>query len=146
MLLGIMHDGHKEYSEAQAHYEEALKLNPQFAPAANNLAWIYAEHGGDLDAGLSYAQRAREQLPDDPHVADTLGWIYYKKNAYLLAVSLLKEAAGKLPNDPVIQFHYGMAQYKNGNADGAKQTLQASLKLSENFSGSEEAKKTLAGL
>ena len=146
ILLGIIHERRKEYGKAQAQYEQALKLNPKFAPAANNLAWLMAEHGGDLDGALSYAQTAREQKPDDPNIADTLGWIYYKKNAFPLAVNLLKEAVEKLPNEPVVQFHYGMAQYKNGNAAGAKKALQASLKLSKDFSGSEEAQQTLAGL
>jgi tetratricopeptide (TPR) repeat protein len=146
MLLGIIHDSQKEYEKAQGHYQDSLNINPRFAPAANNLAWILVEQGGNLDAALSYAQTAREQKPDDPHIADTLGWIYYKKNAYLLAVNLLKESAEKLPKEPEVQYHYGMAQYKNGDATGAKKTLQASLKLSQNYSGSEEAKKTLAGL
>jgi tetratricopeptide (TPR) repeat protein len=146
ILLGMIHERRKEYDKAQAQYEQALKLNPKFAPAANNLAWLMAEQGANLDVALSYAQTAREQKPDDPNIADTLGWIYYKKNAYLLAVNLLKEAVEKLPNDPVVQIHYGMAQYKNGNAAGAKKALQSSLKLSKDFSGSEEARQTLSGL
>ena len=127
-------------------FRSVVGFNPKFAPAANNLAWIQADHGGNLDVALSLAQTAREQQPNDPHIADTLGFIYYKKNAYLLAVNLLKEAVEKLPNDPIVQFHYGMAQYKNGDAAGAKKALQASLKLSKDFAGSEEAKKTLAEL
>ncbi len=146
MLLGVIHDGQQQYEKAQGHYQEILRINPRFAPAANNLAWIQAEQGGNLDVALSYAQTAREQQPNDPHIADTLGWIYYKKNAYLLAVNLLKEAVEKLTNEPLIQYHYGMAQYKNGDATGAKKSLQAALKLSQNFPGSEEAQKTLAGL
>ena len=110
MLLGIIHESQKEYEKAQGHYQESLKINPRFAPAANNLAWILAERGGNLDSALSYAQTAREQMPNDPHIADTLGWIYYKKNAYPLAVNLLKESAEKLPNEPEVQYHYGMAQ------------------------------------
>ena len=104
------------------------------------------DQGGNLDMALSYAQTAREQSPDEPHIADTLGWVYYKKNAYLLAVSLLKEAAEKLPNEPVVHFHYGMAQQKTGDSAGAKKSLQPALKLSQTFAGSEEARKTLAGL
>lgn len=80
-MLGIIHDGLKEHeqAQAQAHYEAVLKLNPRFAPAANNLAWILVEHGGNLDVALSHAQMAREQQPNDSYIADTLGWIYYKK-------------------------------------------------------------------
>jgi tetratricopeptide (TPR) repeat protein len=146
MVLGIIHEVRKEYDKSRPHYEEILRLDPRFAPAANNLAYLLLREGGNLDTALSYAQTAREQKPDDPYIADTLGWIYYKKNAYLLAVNLLKEAVEKLPNDPVVQFHYGMAQYKNGNSAGAKKALQTSLTLSNDFSGSEEARKTLAGL
>jgi len=146
MLLGIMHENRKEYDKAQSHYEATLKLAPRFAPAANNLAWLIAERGGNLDVALSHAQTAREAKPDDPHIADTLGWIYYKKHAYLLAVNLLKEAVEKLPNNPVTNFHYGMALFKNGDAGGAKKSLQTALKLSQSFPGSEEAEKTLADL
>src|SRR6185436_12315249 len=138
MLLGIMHENRKEYEKAQSHYEATLKLAPRFAPASNNLAWLMAERGGNLDVALSHAQTAREAKPDDPHIADTLGWIYYKKNAYLLAVSLLKEAVERLPNNPVTNFHYGMALFKNGDARGAKKSLQTALKLSQSFPGSEE--------
>ena len=146
MVLGIIHQGRNEYDKAQTHYEAILKLDPRFAPAANNLAWILLEQGGNLDVALSHAQTAREQRPNDSNIADTLGWVYYKKNANLLAMSLLKEAAEKLPNEPVVHFHYGMAQQKNGDQAGAKKSLQTALKLSDTFSGSEEAKKTLAGL
>jgi Flp pilus assembly protein TadD len=146
MMLGIIHDGRKEYGKAQTHYEAILKLDPRFAPAANNLAWIIVEHGGNIDLALSHAQMAREQQPNDSSIADTLGWIYYKKNANLLAVSLLKEAVEKVPNEPVFHFHYGIAQQKNGDQAGAKKSLQTALKLSQIFSGSEEARKILAGL
>jgi tetratricopeptide (TPR) repeat protein len=146
MLLGIIHESRKEYDKAKERYEATLKLNPKFAPAANNLAWILADQGGNLDVALGYAQTAREQKPEDPYIADTLGWIYYKKNAYLLAVALLKEAAEKLPNQPVVQFHYGMAQHKNGDDAQAKKALQAALKLSQDFAGVEEARKTIEAL
>ena len=146
MVIGIIHESRKEYDRAKERYEAILKLNPQFAPAANNLAWILVDQGGNLDMALSYAQTAREQRPDDPSIADTLGWVYYKKNAYLLAVGLLKEASEKLPNEPVVYFHYGMAQQKTGDLAGAKKSLQTALKISQTFDGSEEARKTLAGL
>lgn len=146
VLLGMIYEQRKEYDKAKAQYEEALKTDAKFAPAANNLAWILIEQGGNSDLALSYAQTARERQPDDPHIADTLGWIYYKKNAFLSAVSLLNEAAEKLPSNPVVLFHHGMAQYKKGDTAAAKKSLQASLKLSQDFPGANEARKTLAEL
>jgi len=46
----------------------------------------------------------------------------------------------------VVQYHYGMAQYMNGDKDGAKKNLQAALKLTDKFPGADEAKKTLEAL
>ena len=146
MMMGIIHESRKEYDKAQARYENILRLNSKSAPAANNLAWILVEQGGNLDRALSYAQTAREQSPNDPSIADTLGWVYYKKNAYLLAMTHLKEAVEKSSSDPVILFHYGMAQQKTGDRAGATQSLQTALRFSQTFTGSEEARKTLAAL
>jgi tetratricopeptide (TPR) repeat protein len=145
-LLGMIHERRQEFDQAKVHYQEALKLDPKFAPAANNLAWIYAERGGDVDAALALARSAREQLPQDPSVADTLGWVYYKKNAYLRAIGFLKEAAEKMPDNPLVHYHLGMAYFKNGDAVSARKTLQLSLKLNRSFPGSEEAQQTLKAL
>ncbi|HLG30470.1 MAG TPA: tetratricopeptide repeat protein, partial [Candidatus Brocadiales bacterium] len=146
VLIGIIYDQLQEYDKANIEYEGALKIDPKLAPAANNLAWNYSEHGGNIDVALSLAETARERLPEDPSVADTLGWIYYKKNVYLKAIGLLKETAEKLETNPVIRYHLGMAYYKNGNKDQAKKELEASLKLNENYPGAEEARKTLREL
>jgi tetratricopeptide (TPR) repeat protein len=146
MMLGVIYEQKRDYEKAKARYEKILALNPKFAPAANNLAWLLVEQGGNLDVALNYAQTAREQQPHDPAIADTIGWLYYKKNAYVLAISLLKEAAEKLPANPVIHYHLGMAQYKNGDKDGAKKSLQTALKLDRHFPGAEEAQRVLSEL
>ena len=146
MALGLIYENEKNYAKAQGYYEKALKINPNFVPAANNLAYIYAEHGGNIDVALNLAQKAREQAPDDAHVSDTLGWIYYKKNVYGTAITYLKEAVEKSPNHPVTHYHLGMAYYKNGNKEMAKKELSEALRLNPNFEGAEEAKKTLGAL
>ena len=99
-----------------------------------------------MDLALSYAETAYEYQPEDPHIADTLGWIYYQKTIYRKGISYLKDAAAKLPNHPIVQYHYGMAQYKNDLTKEAKQTLTKALAISQTFPGAEEAKKTLGEL
>jgi tetratricopeptide (TPR) repeat protein len=146
VMLGIIHEQRKDLAVAQRQYEEALKINPEFAPAANNLAWVMVERGENLDVALSHAEMAREKNPNDPYIADTLGWIYYQKGVYLKAVRLLKEAAQKLTTYPIVQYHFGMAQYKSGDKAGAKQSLQNALRLNQTFPGAEDARKTLAQL
>ena len=55
-----------------ARCEKGLALTPRVVPAANNLAWLLSEHGGDRDRALALAQTAKEQAPEDPRVSDTL--------------------------------------------------------------------------
>ena len=51
-----------------------------------------------------------------------------------------------MPNNPVIRYHLGMAYYKKGDKNLQKEELTASLKLSKEFPGAEEAKKIVAEL
>jgi tetratricopeptide (TPR) repeat protein len=146
MALGMIYESEKNLDKAQEFYEKVLKINPNFPPAANNLAYLYAERGGNIDVALNLAQKAKEQAPDDPNISDTLGWIYYKKNVPGRAVVYLKEAAEKLPNQELIRYHLGMAYFKNGNRDLAIKELNQALKIDPKFQGADEAKATLNAL
>ena len=96
-----------------------------------------------MDLALTYAQVAREQNPNDPNIADTLGWVYYKKNAHIKAVRLLREAAEKLQDNPVIHYHLGMVHVKRGEPKEAQKAFKTALKLSDSFPGADEARKML---
>jgi tetratricopeptide (TPR) repeat protein len=146
MILGMLHEQRKDFHRATEKYEEALRVDARFGPAANNLAWILLEHGGDKERALSYAETARKALPRDPYIGDTLGWVYYHKKMYAKSVSLLKESADRLPEHPLILYHYGMAQYANTNSVEAKKALAKFLKLSPDDPHAREAKEALAAL
>ena len=146
-ILGMLHEQQTNFPRATAKYEEALHINANFAPAANNLAWILLEHGGDKERALSYAETAwKASSPKDPHIADTLGWVYFQKQMYGKAAGLLKEAVDGLPEDPIVLYHYGMAQYWNDNNAEAKKVLTKFLTLSPNNPDAGEAEKVLAAL
>jgi len=144
--LGILYESLKKYDKAKEYYQKVLKINSRFAPAQNNLAYLYAETGGNIDEALTLAQSAKEQFPDDPHISDTLGWVYYKKNIFTRAITYLKEANEKVPDSPVMRYHLGMAFYKNGDKENAKKELGKAIELNPGFPGAEEAKDTLAKL
>jgi Flp pilus assembly protein TadD len=146
LFLGMAYEAQKRDDEAIAEYERALELAPRFAPAANNLAYLYAERGKNIDVALSLAQTAMEQLPNDPGVADTLGWIYYKKGIYQKAIGLLRDSAEKLPENASVRYHLGMAYYRNGDRDNAKRELTKGLRLDAAAPWASEAKHTLAEL
>ena len=93
---------------------------------------------------LTHAKAAQEAEPNNPEVADTLGWIYFRTQDYIKAVGLLKESAEKIPDNPAIRYHLGMACYKKGDLQCATEALQQALHLSRDFPEAEEAKQTLA--
>ena len=64
-MVGIILQTEGNVPAARARFEQALKADPDFAVAANNLAWIYASDGGDLDAAMQLAKTAQKQMPDD---------------------------------------------------------------------------------
>ena len=123
-----------------------LAIDSHAAVAANNLAWLSAEHDGNLDVALQLAQTAKSQLPDSPQVNDTLGWVYYKRGLPTLAVSALEQSVRTDPKNACYQYHLGLAYVKTGANRQARESLQQSLTLTPRCEGSADAQATLAAL
>jgi tetratricopeptide (TPR) repeat protein len=96
LLSAVEADGASNDPAAVRAYEEALKRGDSSGVAANNLAWIYARQGTNLDRALELAQRAREANPINPAVTDTLGYVLLKRHEYSMAVAALKRADDQL--------------------------------------------------
>ena len=92
------------------------------------------------------ARLAKEKLPDDPNVMDTLGWVYYKKGLYDSAIAEFSDSLEKMPDNATVTYHLGMAYYKKGDLNKARAELQKALQLDANFTGADEAKQVLAEL
>jgi tetratricopeptide (TPR) repeat protein len=144
LVLALLYDEMKEYPKARATYEKLLVLNPDSATALNNLAALYTEQSKQLDKAYELAQKARTLEPGDGSIADTLGWILYKRGDYQQALALLREAAGELSDDPEIQFHLGMTSYMMGQADAARSALEQAAQSTDDFPGKSEAQRRLA--
>jgi tetratricopeptide (TPR) repeat protein len=144
MVLGTIFDSQKQFDQSKKHYRAALDINPEFAPAANNLAFVLADEGQNLDEALGFARMAKEKLPEDPNVMDTLGWVYYKKGLYDSAISEFSDSLEKIPGNAIVNYHLGMAFYKKGDRDNAKLQMEKALSLNQNFPGADEAKRVLA--
>lgn len=144
LLLAAIYEQGKNFSGARDAYEALLSVSSNFVPALNNLAVIYAERLGQLDKALDLAKRARELNSSDPSVADTLGWIFFRKGEYGQALPLLKETAEKMSGNPEVQFHLGMTHYMMGDEQGARDSLRRATESKVEFSGRTEAEARLA--
>ena len=132
--------------EARRRYERLVEANPRAAVAANNLAWMYASRGEQLDRALQLAQAAKAELPDHPEVNDTLGFVYIKKQLPSLAIPPLRLAVEKVPGNPLFHYHLGLAYSQTGDKAAARQALEQALKLKPDFEGAEDARKVLGTL
>jgi tetratricopeptide (TPR) repeat protein len=146
IMLGQVYQSLNDKEAAKSQYREALDLDPKSPAAANNLAWILADSGGDLAEAYRLAQIAMEKLPESTAVKDTLGWVYYKKGSYTPAIELLSECTRSDPKNSTFQYHLGMAYFKNGDRRKAKDYLGEAIKLGEAFPGIEEAKQVFEKL
>ncbi len=115
-----------------------MKLDPNLAVAKNNLAYLLAEKGENLDRALDLAQEAREALPDNPNAADTLGWVLLKKDLPSAAVGYLREAERGMrtddPNTGIVRHHLALALEADGKSEAAREVLARAISEIERIS------------
>src|SRR5262249_51491113 len=141
MQLATINEQTRNYDAARENYEQLLAINKNFFPALNNLAVLYSEQFGKLDKAYELAKKAREISPTEPHTADTLGWIMFKRGDYHDALQLVQESATKMPDIAETQFHLGMVQYMLGQEEAARVALQKAADAAVDFTGKDEARK-----
>ena len=113
MLSGMVYEHIQRWDEARKSYERSLMLDDNSAVVKNNLASVLADHGGDLNVALTLAQQAKEKMVDSPEINSTLGWIYYKRQLYPMALKYLDDCANKDPKNATFVYqlacpHRGM--------------------------------------
>lgn len=138
LRLALLLDGLGRRDESKTLYEKVIKIRPEEGAALNNLAYIKAEEGTDLDQALSLAQRAKQVYPQDPNIADTLGWVYIRKNLSEDAIRVYREIVGKNPTNPTYRYHLAMALHQKGDRANARKECEVALQ--NNPSKEESAK------
>jgi len=122
-----------QYEAAINEYELILRRQPGLMVAANNLASLLSDHRNDK-ASLDRAQTLAASLRETqvPQFKDTLGWISYRREDYVNAVSLLEKAAVALPNLPLVRYHLAMSYVAVGQTAKASEQLKVALSLAPN--------------
>jgi tetratricopeptide (TPR) repeat protein len=129
---------------AKKRFEEVLAIDSRAVIASNNLAWMLADAGDDLDTALKLAQTATAQAPDRPELMDTLAWVYYKKNLPDLAIPLFESSVKKDPGNAGYHHHLGLAYLKAGRPDQARASLQLALTKNPDAATAQDVKRAIA--
>ncbi|PHR27545.1 MAG: hypothetical protein COA36_08925 [Desulfotalea sp.] len=133
--------------DAMDHYRQVLKIDQENVGAANNLAWLIAsEPNGDLGEALMLAMRAKQVSSNSPIVADTLGWVHYKRQSYSLAKTQFEVALQGMPDNATMAYHLALALRGNKQLQKAQDVLTELSGRNLDFPEREDADKLLEEL
>ncbi len=129
-MLTYLYQVANQKDQAKMEALRAFKLRPEDPAAMNNLAQAMAETGDNLAEALKLARKAADKAPNVPYFADTLAYVYLKKDQNDDAMAILDTLVRKYPNNPEFAYHAGMGLYQMGQAARAKSELSRALQLS----------------
>ncbi len=150
-LLARLHNLAGHPAEAKVLYEKVLAARSDLPGAKNDLAWILAVEGTDLERALSLAQEAQQAEAENAEIADTLGFVYLKKGLADPALQQFKyavELAGRATNDvqverPEYHYHLGLALKALGRNDEAAVAFERALQLDDKFPNADDTRREL---
>ena len=140
LLLGNANNYLKNYEASIQAYNQALKLDPQYSEANNNLAITYRDAGryygeqkGDLNKSLQYLLKAHEMSPNDYEILRLLGVAYGVGRQPQRAVEYFTKALEQLPNDADALYNLGSAYYNAGQPEQAQVYIQKAIEINPNI-------------
>ena len=101
-----------EYEKADKDLQYSLKINPDDAYVLNYLAYSWLERNFKISEAIEMLEKAYSIKNNDPYIIDSIGWAYYMINDYLKAEKFLKKAVELMPDDPIVNDHYGDILWK----------------------------------
>jgi len=149
LLLARLHVQLGHDARAQELLEGVLARRADLPGAKNDLAFLLARRGEDLDRALRLAQEARQAAPRDAALADTLGYVYLRKGLPKAALPQLEEALGLAKDGGLVwassQYHKGLALRDLGKAAEARKAIEQALGVA-GFPEAREARAALEAL
>ena len=110
---------------------ESLKIYPNEPYTMNYLAYSWLERNYKIDEAIEMIQAAHKQKEDDPYITDSVGWGYYLIGDYINAEKYLKRALQLMPDDPIVNDHYGDVLWRLNKKLQANYYWRAVLELEE---------------
>ena len=102
-------------------YDQALKIDPDYALVLNNYAYYLSEEGKQLKKALAMSKKTVEAEPDNATYLDTYGWILHLLGRDKDAKPYFKHAMLYGGKDSAVQLdHYAEVLYALGEYDLAK--------------------------
>jgi tetratricopeptide (TPR) repeat protein len=129
---------------AEARLRAIVRRSAGNPEARNDLAWLLATEGRDLDLALSLAREASRLRPESATL-DTLGLVHIERGEIEEAVDVLEKAIAAPGVSPTVHYHFAIALIRSENTELAREMLKRAL-AGGDFPEAEAARKQLAEL
>ena len=128
---GASYERLKDYSNADKDLINSLKINPDDAYVLNYLAYSWLERDYKIDKAIKMLENAYASESEDPYIIDSIGWAYYLINDFVKAETFLKRAVELMPEDPIVNDHYGDILWKLNRKIQARYFWSTVLKMDD---------------
>ena len=119
------------YKNSDKDLLQSLEINPDDAYVLNYLAYSWLERDYKINTALEMLERAYEEKGNDPYIIDSIGWAYFLIDDYAKAEIFLKRAVELMPEDPIVNDHYGDILWKLNRKIQARYFWKNTLNLDE---------------
>jgi Flp pilus assembly protein TadD len=109
----------------------ALKISPNDSYTLNYLAYSWLERKMNISKAVKMLEIANKINENDPYITDSVGWGYFLTGRYDEAEKFMRRAIILMPNDPVINDHYGDILWKLNKKLQAKFYWESVLNLED---------------
>jgi len=120
-----------DYVSSDKDLLKSLEVNPEDAYVLNYLAYSWLEREYKIDISLQMLEKAYAKKSNDPYIIDSMGWAYYLINDFEKAENFLKRAVELMPEDPIVNDHYGDILWKLDRKIQARYFWENVLNLEE---------------
>ncbi len=126
--LGVALQAEKRYDEAQVHYERAIALRSDYAPAYSNLGTAFRAERR-LDEAVASYERALQLQPDYPDAHYNLANVLLDQGQSDAAIEHFQVALRSVPGSAEVHNNLGIALAAKGQLPLALAEFQSALRI-----------------
>ena len=128
---GASNERMRNYEEADRDMLLSLEIDPDDAYVLNYLAYSWLERDHKIMEAMEMLEKAYSLTENDPYIIDSIGWAYFLIDDYVKAESYLKRAVELMPDDAIVNDHYGDILWKLGRKIQARYFWKSVSKMED---------------